>query len=630
MLPLIDRPRDRSWGMDWQADRSAIAALGLPEFGSGRHERTLASLIAALGLAAETEVEWLSYSRSRDWYAAGHYEGTDASYTTVTTSVARLLAEGLVEEERARTGDHVRTGRQSRIRATDLMLERLDGHRFRHVPGPTLVMRDEDGNPMPMPRTERARRMQREVDEVNDWLAQLTVGISPAASPDDWQRTAHHLRARKVKDDKETWACTLPTPGNTVVRILGRGRYDCHGRLYGWWQGLPKARRGELLINGELLIEEDFAALHPTLLYASKGIRLDFDPYETDRYCRQHGKWALNVLINAASTKAAVDALMWKDGWEETRCYTELLVDEIAQRNEPIGEYLGSDAGVRLMGIDSAMALDVLKRCRKAGIEGVLPVHDSFLVLAKSGNQVRSIMHDVLDAARVRISGDKSITSSKTIRQIVSSSAEPASPSPGAQPRPVIPSAEPAEASPFLEPWPAYLPDAPCGAIPASPSAEPFPAPLIPEGLASLLAEQETASGFARPASLLAVPRPASLVSRPAPSCSPRDARSLPGPMPAARPSRGLAALRLSRDPVFVPEELGPRFEPNRRRRPDGISARCYEGRWFAIGRVPSEPEGGHEPPGGPVRPPRAAPGCAPYPSRPVEHWWLVRGRTAL
>ncbi|WHQ68533.1 hypothetical protein [Methylorubrum extorquens] len=435
MTPHTDelRPRDRTWGFDWRASPKAIAALGIAQTGCDRHERTLSSMVAALGLAAETDQPWLSYSRSRDWYAEGHYDRTPITYSTVIASVSRLGEAGLIEEIRAKRGAHLaRVPLQSRIRATPLLVERLSGTRFEHMtPAATLIMRDDDGRAMRLPNTEMTRRMQAEVDAINEAAKRLVVTVSPDASPEDWQRTEHHLKARKVRDGRETWACALPSPSNHVVRILGRGRHDCHGRLYGWWQQLSKERRGELLINGELLIEEDFAALHPTLLYAMKGIRLDFDPYDTEAFPRQHCKWALNVAINAGSMKAAVDALMWKPGWSETRCYTELLVGEVAHRNEPIREFLGSDAGVRLMAFDSGMAIDVLKRCRKSGVDGVLPVHDSFLAPRRSGGQVTAIMQDVLDTTRVWLSGTTSIASTRTIRQTVRRGpAAPAAPPP--------------------------------------------------------------------------------------------------------------------------------------------------------------------------------------------------------
>lgn len=501
MHPHTDelRPRDRIWGFDWRASPKVVAALGLAPTGCDRHERTLSSMVAALGLAAETDMQWLSYSRSRDWYAEGHYDRTPISYSTVVASVSRLGEAGLIEEIRAKRGAHLaRVPLQSRIRATPLLVERLAGTRFEHMTPPaTLIMRDEDGRAMRLPNTEVIRRMQAEVDAVNEAAKRLVVTVSPDASPEDWQRTEHHLKGRKVRDGKETWACALPTPSNHVVRILGRGRYDCHGRLYGWWQQLSKERRGELLINGELLIEEDFAALHPTLLYAMKGIRLDFDPYDTDRFPRQHCKWGLNVAINAKSMRAAVDALMWKPGWSETRCYTELLLDEVAHRNEPIREFLGTDAGIRLMAIDSRMALDVMKGCRKAGVDGVLPVHDSFIAPRRSGAQVTAIMQEVLDTTRVRLSGASSTTSTRTIRQTARRAAAAPAPPSAASP------ASPLSREAGLKEGASKVGFSPVQPLPASPAPSVAPEPRtvswVPaERLEAMIAYQTRLLAFER------------------------------------------------------------------------------------------------------------------------------------
>jgi hypothetical protein len=50
--------------------------------------------------------------------------------------------------------------------------------------------------------------------------------------------------------------------------------FEFHGRFYGWWQNWPKSERLRLTIDGEAVIELDYAQLHPTLLYAEKGITL--------------------------------------------------------------------------------------------------------------------------------------------------------------------------------------------------------------------------------------------------------------------------------------------------------------------------------------------------------------------
>ncbi|BCM83576.1 hypothetical protein [Methylobacterium indicum] len=412
----LQRGADAPFSFRYAAPEAAIEALGL-EPGRTKADRAVqAAVIAAAAIEHDGEGRWISYSRSHDWWAAGRYEGTPVTMKRVINAVEGLARAGLVESFVQMPGAHLLSNEaervQSAFRAWPALVNRLGGLRLDPVKRPPVIMKDEAGNRIAFPRTERGARATREVEDLNTWFAGFDVEVDPGADPANWKRTAYHLHGRKVrKDGSETWACTVPTPVPQVVRIFGRGRLDRHGRLYGWWQGLPKDRRGELLLNGEVLIEEDFASLHPTLLYAMKGIRLDFDPYDVWGFPRQHGKWALNIGVNAdGGLKGAVDALMAKPDWTESWTYTRKLVDEVAKRNEPIREFLGSDAGVRLMAIDSRMALDVLKACRKADIPA-LPVHDSFMAPGGKAGQVRAIMGEVLDKTRVTISPKTSVSS---------------------------------------------------------------------------------------------------------------------------------------------------------------------------------------------------------------------------
>lgn len=430
MPPQIDLRPDRVLHCHWRAREPALQACGLPLIGRSSFRTALGILVATAGLAAETDQPSVSFSRSRNWYAGREANG-DLTYDNVIAGMAMGVEAGLFEEDRARPGAHRDpVPRQSRYRATPLLIERLGDTRFKHErPVSSIIMRDETGRAVAVPDTEIARRKRKEVDSLNEWLGGMKVTVDAEKDvPENWVRTQHHLKARKVKNGVETWACSLPTPSPHVVRIFGRGQWDCHGRLYGWWQSLPKERRLELRINDEILIEPDFSTLHPTLLYAMAGATMPRDVYETDDFHRDHGKLALNVLLNCdGGRKGAVDTIMWKKNWHETRCYTDRLVDEIAHLNAAIAPFLGSDAGIRLMGIDSAMTIEVLKRCRKEGID-CLTVHDSFMVPKKSGNQVKAIMGDVLDATRIRISSGTSTSKRQIILQVPAAAASPASP----------------------------------------------------------------------------------------------------------------------------------------------------------------------------------------------------------
>lgn len=410
----LDLPPDRVLTPHWRCREAALEDCGIGLGARQGNRNALASLVAAAGLAAETDQPWVSFSRRKAWYQARGEYG-DLTYDNVIAGMKEGVGAGLFDEDRALPGAHLdEVPRQSRFRATPLLIERLAGARFRHIrPSSSIIMRDANGMPVAFQETERTHRLRREADGLREWLGSMSVTIDPEKdTPENWQRTGHHLRARKVKNGVETWSYVLPTPTPDVYRVFSRNRWDCHGRLYGgWWQQLPSDRRGELLINGEILIEPDFAMLHPTLLYAAVGATMPRDVYDTGEHERAHGKLALNILVNCRNgLRGAVEALMWRDGWTADQAYTEGLVKAVADLNRPIACFLGSDAGVRLMNVDSGMAIEVMKRCRKADIP-CLPVHDSFGVPAKSGNHVKAIMADVLDAARVTISQGTSKTS---------------------------------------------------------------------------------------------------------------------------------------------------------------------------------------------------------------------------
>lgn len=427
-------PHDRPLGYHWRVSPELVEKLGLSPGIRDAAKRARRSIVAELALAAETDQPSISYSRTRDWYAGGgHYPGCDYTYDTVVPAVDELIEAGLVIEKRGlvREGG---SGIQSTMRASALFLERLGGAlAVEHVaPRTCLLMRGEDGRMMPLPRTEEVRRMLRGIEAANEGVHDIRVSVSPKAQADDWRFGERHWQARKIdKNGCETWAHVLPTPHQYLVQILGRGRTDCHGRLYAWYLGLPKVRRRELLLNDGPVEEPDFDFIHPYLLYTIVGARLEGDPYVTDVHDRDHNKLALNVGINAKGGRTgAIQAIAnhkkWR-GWGLSYEHAGEVYDQVSRRNPAIAQYLGSDAGVRLMGIDSRMCMQVLKRCRKEGI-AALPVHDSFIVPEQHKGTVQAIMEEVLHATSITISPGGSSTSAKSIRHTPGASPVASSP----------------------------------------------------------------------------------------------------------------------------------------------------------------------------------------------------------
>lgn len=416
----------RALDFHWRAKDDLAAAAGLTELGRSSYRRARNSVLASLVLAADSDRPWVSYSRSSDFYAAeGRYEGTDYQLSNLKLAVAEFTEAGLIDEMRSAPGSHLTHGYQSRMIATDKLLGLAQGVDLTYVGSRSpIVLKNEAGDRIDYRETAQTRRLVAEVEDINRYLGTIDVGISPDANPEDWRRSAHHIHARKVKKDGETWTCVRPTPTPEVYRVYGRGRWDLHGRWYGWWQSLPKARRVELLINGEFCIEPDFASLHPNLLYGMRGHALQHDPYEIRGWPRSAGKLALNVAINAPTLNSAVGALLKKrrdqksDGspvWSYGPAETKLIIDAVIKANPRIADSIGSDAGIALMAIDSRMAHGVLKQCQAIGV-GVLPVHDSFIAPGSKRAEVTAIMGDVMAHTISTISPAVSTRSMQSIR----------------------------------------------------------------------------------------------------------------------------------------------------------------------------------------------------------------------
>lgn len=695
----------------WKTKPSFVAAAGVSLTGHPRALEARNSIMTSLVRAAlARRGGWVSYSRSKRFYAPlARYEGTAYTYDRILAAVEELLALGLVEEERALPGP-ASHGWQSRIRATDRLLAAFRDCPFQHVgPRDVIELRDADGERMAYADTDHTRRLRRCMEARNEALAAIPVTMP---EKDGWIHTPGHVSVRSEKTGN--WIGLRPLPVPQVVRIYGRGRWDMHGRLYGWWQQLPAARRIELLINGEVAFESDWSACHPTLLYAIAGKVPVGDIYDVAGYDPKHVKAALLTVMNTKTTYGGVLSLMKREedapgAWPHSLDYTKGLMRAVTHRHEPIAHLLGADMGIRLMHIESEMCVDVLKRCERVNAPA-LPVHDSFVTQASKGAAVTAIMAEVMEATCAAINHSRpsikagipphmgarrvsrvapaASASVPPAREAVSapSSSAPSKNGPGkAVSRPVRPCLS-AKASPALPVVGEALPASwdlaertlalredferavlarhrklAAGAASGwgqAPSASERRHDLAQaRGLAEWTAEQEQSSGLCaaggvpyalsdeakpkrakrlapktrrpmprprRPSTYWAQPRETPDLAKAKPQEAPSQGKAKPeatqAPVkakPACRPSTGLAALLRSRDPILVPEEQGPNWIADPRRRPDGISARYYEGRWFALGRVPREPEGGHEPPGGPVATPRAAPGCAPYPARP-------------
>lgn len=230
------------------------------------------------------------------------------------------------------------------------------------------------------------------------WNKQMAT--SSLSLPDvAWERIAARYRDHAADPGEED----RPLSGDVTALTLYRGfkgGWDRGGRLYGgWWINVPRVERAHLALEGQPVVELDYARLHPALLFARRGIDLDFDPYLVPGlqgpHVRELGKRTFNRLLNRTPRIGRPDARLRPTPLDMAQLppglsFARYLAAFVA-RLAPISEWFGTGEGVRLQREDSDLAIAVLDRLLREGILA-LPVHDSFIVQTAQEGALRSAM----------------------------------------------------------------------------------------------------------------------------------------------------------------------------------------------------------------------------------------------
>jgi hypothetical protein len=346
--------RDRPLGFQWRTPRGMYEALGMPAARNSAYETCRRTILGEALIAAENG-QGVSYSRRKSFYADGkRYRGAAHTFTTVVRAVAELVQEGWLHEHRVAPNHR---GWQSSFWSTTRLIQaasrvavqlKFDGREI-------IRLKDAEGHLIDYPETRDTLRLRDALERINAHLKEIQIELPGA------------VRQGRLLCVGE--ACVLPRPGNGLYRIFSRGRFSCHGRAYG----------GDLTIDGEGTVEVDYTALHPAILYCERGIKFCGDPYDIDDFPRNSVKFGFNIAVNAPNTRSAVGALANKVGISSKDAAH--LLAAIKKRHKPISEAFCSDAGMRLMRVDSKLILGAVSASNDDGF-AALPVHDSLIVPA--------------------------------------------------------------------------------------------------------------------------------------------------------------------------------------------------------------------------------------------------------
>jgi hypothetical protein len=365
--------RDLPLTFRWRTESKAFAALGLATARSARHDDARNAVLTEAKLAYERN-SWVSFSRRPAWYVGrDRYYGDSCRYDPVLRAVADGVEAGLLEEERASPRTR---GRQSRFSATPLLNALISEAAVRSQLHEVIWLRDDRRRLVNYADTALTRRLRKEIEAINTLMAEIEVDL---AGPDAQRAGSYWIVSGTYM---------LPAAPR-VHRVFNRSSFSKGGRLYGWWQSLSSADRSCILLNGEPVLEPDYAQIHAQIIYALRGISLIGDAYETEEFPRAWGKKAFNIGINAKNKLGAIAAISKE--LQVSRRNASKLLGAIMAKHRQVSDIFCSDAGVGLMKIDADITLRAVQHCQAQGI-AVLPVHDSLIVPAKDADRTAEIM----------------------------------------------------------------------------------------------------------------------------------------------------------------------------------------------------------------------------------------------
>lgn len=354
-------------------------------------------LAVASGTAAAGPGRWISYSRNNNHYVGrARYEGKGYACKKISATVEVLLSVGLIVEERAHPGN---LGQQSHFTGTPLLFEIAQSCVLSKRMIEPIRLKNDQGHLVTYTDTAGTFAWRREMEQINEMLG--SIGLASTTPGLDLSQPSLPLGRIVVH------------PGSILLyRVFSRGSWTLGGRLYGgFWQGLPRALRATLTINGDAVAEPDHAQFHPRLLYALHGLQPDGDAYTIPGFDRAEAKRGWQILINADGKRIAIAALkaeMVRAGLDVLACgqnprtcctgqsRASDLLKALEEKHAPIKDAFYSGIGLALQFIDSQLLVCVLLRGMKRGI-AALPVHDSLIVAARHAGLAEEIMADELE-----------------------------------------------------------------------------------------------------------------------------------------------------------------------------------------------------------------------------------------
>lgn len=315
----------------------------------------------------------VSYSRNKNHYnTTARYRSRLFTYAKVTQAADYLTGQGLIVHDKVKPG-HL--GWQSSLTAKPETMARVTailgaGPKLEvAMPAEIIILRDKDGRRADYSESKQIRTMRTRLAAMNEAIrSTLFTGILPDA----------------------------------MVRIFNNS-FNRGGRFYalgGSWQSMSKEARKQIQINGEPVVEIDYATLHPALIYAQAGVPMPDDCYNIHSWPRDLVKRAFLILINAGTENGArtsiaqqqeISQLRVRPGSREAFQVARELIADIKAYHWKVADAFHSDRGIELQRLDGDLAEAIMHIMLAANVV-VLPVHDSFLVQKSQASRLEETM----------------------------------------------------------------------------------------------------------------------------------------------------------------------------------------------------------------------------------------------
>jgi hypothetical protein len=331
---------------------------------------------------------------------------------------AKLLSdEGYVEIVRHQFNYQTKKGKRTRIKAKEKLLKLL-----RAVPNNVY----EDIEQLVILKNKKDNK--NDYDVIIDYENEALMEEMGKKLLQSTKNQIHNMRKKLIEINKvntNAKICYKELDLSVKVVAIFRGNFDLYGRLHSrglnYYQGYSKEERIQFTINGKPVVELDFKALHPYLLYAAEGIQYEGDPYSAvceHEKARPFLKQILLRMLNCGTfQKAALSADEWlekeerkkakRDGREplikillennlidaDARYKSGKYIHKFREAHNPIGKYLlrGKESGLKLMNKDAKIALEVCSHFAKKNVP-ILSIHDSFIIQEDYKTELEQIM----------------------------------------------------------------------------------------------------------------------------------------------------------------------------------------------------------------------------------------------